>query len=312
MKNLQLALKQDSLPAWLNEMDGPFTKNGHQYWKGKLYFNGDLKSFVIPNDGFKQSLLHHLNNAPIVIHIIYDKEHLLSNLAQIAISHMEIIHTGVPFYVSKHLYQYGSLPQQQTGHVTLLIQLIQQLSYSLRQFMIKLFADASISKAFVTYPASHNHHHADKGGLLLHSLECAVMAAQLSKTWMQPLEAEITIVAALLHDIGKIRTYCDTQSSSDIRHFVTHDAMTLEVLAPYLTILDKKWTHAANLLRHMLSWDKKKQLFPSFPGTLLVKLCDQYSTSLDLRQQCFNDKPAWQQYARFDGPGRQKFIRIPI
>jgi hypothetical protein len=66
-------------------------------------------------------------------------------------------------------------------------------------------------------PASESHHHRDVGGLLLHSLQCAAIAARLSlgRSFCGSLKGDVkqrskirwpvaVTIAALLHDVGKV------------------------------------------------------------------------------------------------------------
>ena len=193
----------------------------------------------------------------------------------------------------------------------MLFNLINQLNTPLRQFLFNVFLNKEIAKAFVTVNASINHHHAWKGGLLVHSVESALMVSQLARTWMSPVEAETTIVSTLLHDIGKTRTFQDIGHWSELGHYVSHDALSLEILAPYLAELEKQWRTGAHLVRHILGWDRKQKIFPAFPGTQLMKMCDQFSTALELRETTFKGKPHWHHHASHEGINKQRFLRLP-
>lgn len=76
----------------------------------------------------------------------------------------------------------------------------------LAQFVASVLADDSISFAFVSAPASLNHHHSYPGGLLAHSLECFQMVERHHEFARD--HYEVGLVAALFHDIGKILTLC--------------------------------------------------------------------------------------------------------
>ena len=120
-----------------------------------------------------------------------------------------------------------------------------------------------------------------------------------------------TVVAAVLHDIGKTRTSQQYSHWCVLGHYISHDAMTLEILAPHLAELEKTWRTGANMLRHILGWNRQDKRFPAFPGTQLIKMCDQFSTALSLRETCFQGKPTWHQYARYNGINAQRFLRLP-
>jgi len=188
-------------------------------------------------------------------------------------------------------------------------QLLQLLRPPLRDF-IEGILESEIGYKFLTLSASMNHHHSWSEGLLTHSVECTLMAGQLAMTWLNRAEAELTMVAALLHDIGKCGTFEDTKSHADLSRYVTHEAYTLELLAPHLADLEVSWPIGANMLRHMLSHDTRTKAFPAFPGTLLVKMADHFSTAMDRRRALFEESPEYQHYA-YDSEYRQKYLRVP-
>jgi len=234
-----------------------------------------------------------------------------SHINSTVLESVELLQPSIPFDVAQNLYGHGKLAPKQMQYIDLLFNLIIQLNTPLRRFLFDVFLNEEIAKAFTTVNASINHHHAWKGGLLVHSVESALMAHQLAKTWMTPVEAEVTVVAALLHDIGKTRTFQENGHWSELGHYVSHDALSLETLAPYLADLEKQWRTGANLLRHILGWDRKQKTFTAFPGTHLLKMCDQFSTALELRETTFKGKPYWHHHARHKGISTQRFLRLP-
>lgn len=122
-------------------------------------------------------------------------------------------------------------------------------SPALGQFLDALFTDTEIAIPFLQLPASSNHHHNTYGGLLKHSLEVAKIASD--QCYDTPDERDIALVAALLHDIGKVRTLGTNLRATSLGKMLGHDALTLEVCAPALKLLDKEWPEAAYTLRHV-------------------------------------------------------------
>jgi len=191
----------------------------------------------------------------------------------------------------------------------LLVQLMSFLRPQLQDF-VETTINSSIGSKFLTLPASKSHHHNIPGGLFTHSLECALIAGQVALNWLTQDEAEITIVAAFLHDIGKCKTFQDNEYHSNLGQHVTHEAITLEILAPQLNQLEQNWPAGANMLRCMLAQQTKSTKFPAFAGSLLVKTADHFSTSLDRRTQIFHGKPNYYYYA-YDKTCNQKYLRLP-
>jgi hypothetical protein len=158
---------------------------------------------------------------------------------------------------------------------------------SLRGMLSDLFANPRISLPFVQVPASHKHHHSHAGGLLLHSVECAEWVERVATGTLNSKEVSLAIVAALLHDMGKI----ETMNHSGVSRLVEHEVLSLTLLEPFLETLQAQWPQGAYALRQMLSWSTHSEKFPKLPGALLVKMADQYSTALSARNKAFHALP---------------------
>ena len=74
----------------------------------------------------------------------------------------------------------------------------------------RLFAKGSdIRKKFITFPAAKGHHHALRGGLLLHTYEVLQFVSMVANnpTYSENVDKQDLLEGALLHDIGKIKDY---------------------------------------------------------------------------------------------------------
>lgn len=78
-------------------------------------------------------------------------------------------------------------------------------SAKLRVALDLFFADDAFRRDFERAPGSTMGHHAQVGGLLLHSVEVANIAQGIARTMRASVE--LVTVAALLHDIGKVESY---------------------------------------------------------------------------------------------------------
>ena len=78
-------------------------------------------------------------------------------------------------------------------------------SKRLRTALDLFFADDVFRREFERAPGSTRGHHAQVGGLLLHSVEVATIAQGIARTVRA--NVELLSVAALLHDIGKVEAY---------------------------------------------------------------------------------------------------------
>lgn len=84
--------------------------------------------------------------------------------------------------------------------------LVSQLDAPYQELVREVFRDDQMLSAFLERPASLGFHHNTRGGLLAHTLEVALDCEQ-ARTRYQEVNANLTVAAALLHDIGKCQEY---------------------------------------------------------------------------------------------------------
>ncbi len=162
----------------------------------------------------------------------------------------------------------------------------------LYSFITKVFGDDSIAFPFVVSPASSSHHHGYAGGLLEHSLECAEIVSQMSLFSRE--NRELGVVAALLHDIGKIKTLTDGIRLSSTGIVLNHDALTLEILGPHLKSLDYEWADGGIALRYLLTWKSHHRgSFPLMTIAEAVSAADRISTGINREADAFSTLPPW-------------------
>jgi HD superfamily phosphodiesterase len=182
------------------------------------------------------------------------------------------------------------------------MEVVRHLQKPLKAFVHSVM-DSELGERFLRQPASRNHHHSEPGGIFWHSYEVVQMVIPTAQRYLSSVEAQVTIVGAFFHDIGK----CARSGG-----FVRHDALTLEVLAPHLAKLEEEWPIAANLLRSIWTRSTGYQgQFPAFPGTILVQAADQFSTALDQRKKMFAGRRSSNPMA-YGEAHRQWYLRMPI
>nr|WP_320116531.1 TraI domain-containing protein [uncultured Desulfuromonas sp.] len=190
------------------------------------------------------------------------------------------------------------------GHAVQLSQLLQQITnVALQAFLSSLCSDDTLIQKFLSLPASVRHHHACPGGLLEHSLECAQQMAWTSG--LSGVEKQLGILAALLHDIGKVRTQGRGQWAYQQRQLLNHDLLTLEVLAPHLAILDNHWPAGALTLRYLLSWHiSGYRAIPAMALAEMVRCADRISAAKDRERQAFAEDEGGNGIVHHDGVTR--------
>lgn len=155
-------------------------------------------------------------------------------------------------------------------------------SLAMRALLGRIMADNAIYPGFLTCRASANHHHSGRGGLLQHSVDVAYDCSDSAKR-LGTNERDVTIVAGLLHDLGKLRTVGAGPSRPLLGNWVHHEAITLEVIAPHMAWLDEESPREAALLRHALTWYSVKGWgFARFVGADIVRSADQVDVAYSL------------------------------
>lgn len=121
------------------------------------------------------------------------------------------------------------------AQVRTLVALIEEPA--LRDFVMDVFLMKDVFRHFWTCPASIANHHAEPGGLAVHSLEVATAVAQLRS--FRPNDLWIAMVYALFHDIGKIWSYEKGTLTVDAME-LGHEHIGFERLLPALRRLREK------------------------------------------------------------------------
>lgn len=178
----------------------------------------------------------------------------------------------------------------------------------LQQFFWSLVQNRLLMKDFISLPASKRHHHSYPGGLLKHSLEVMLLVLKQLELMdnLSPKEKEVTLLAALLHDIGKTQTL-SMNGHTHIGRALDHEQLTLFCIAEPLQKLAKQWLAGATALQYLLTW-KSNYGFSRYLGSYLIKSADQISTHADLREKAFYQKPDYFNYGRLKAGERDYYF----
>jgi hypothetical protein len=179
----------------------------------------------------------------------------------------------------------------------------------LKQFFWNCFKQQDFMRKFVAVPASRAHHHSVPSGLLEHSLECVMTAYKNLPEEMSQNEKELTLLAALFHDAGKVLTL-NQFGLTDLGFSVQHESLSLMALATPLTELMNSWRSGYEVFIYLLSWNSRQGLC-QYVGGYIINLADQISTNRNLRKASFKHKPENHQFAFYQaGSMRQKICRL--
>lgn len=153
----------------------------------------------------------------------------------------------------------------------------------LKRFLLKVLLQPEIAIRYLQCPASINHHHNYPGGLIEHSVEMAWDIAGILD--LSPLERDIAEVSALLHDIGKTKTFTPDGTRTAIGQLVDHQQLTLEICATALHELELSAPHIAHLLRHTWTCYSPNARFGFKPQTRVAKFLQKVDGYSSKRKQ---------------------------
>jgi 3'-5' exoribonuclease len=215
------------------------SKNGDKYVTYELHDANSIKEAICIQNAISWSQNKPYELVNVKGHMVYGSE---KNILQI--KEIEPVNT-----MDNPIQRLSKALAVNPNDLDRLLNLRQNIrSPALGQFIDTIFSEDDIAFSFLQVPASRNHHHNDAGGLLAHSLEAAEIVAALP--YEKDYEQEIAIVAALLHDIGKVSVFNINGTYTKLGKMVNHDALTLKVCATALKALDDSWRDASYTLQH--------------------------------------------------------------
>lgn len=181
--------------------------------------------------------------------------------------------------------------------------LISGLSNShLKQFCLVTLSGSGLFEKFTSFPASLNNHHRYVGGLLQHSLECAELVQRQEE--FDGLVRDVGVVAALMHDLGKVLTQDTSWRNNNIGVEWDHDAFTVQVLSEPLEQLEQVCRDAAHALREIFSWiglGAQRPVIPRYAISHAVIFADRLSAHRDAEIRAFQNHPHWHRFGEFSG-----------
>lgn len=175
------------------------------------------------------------------------------------------------------------LPAYQGDRDILVNELLQQINDQIKLSSLRTLVHELVmvfKQEYYNAPAAVTYHHNYLGGLLEHTVSVTKLAIFLADNQKQPINRDLVVAGAILHDIGKIQAYnwsgCAIELSSD-GIMLDHIPLGLMMLKPYT---DKYLTgEVAQQLFHILvshhgtkEWGSSVE--PKTQEALIVHLAD--------------------------------------
>lgn len=152
-----------------------------------------------------------------------------------------------------------------------------------------IFNDEFRENEFYLFPAGVEKHHDKFGGLLQHTVEVAGLSLAIAtalEVEHPHIDKDLIITGALLHDIGKTRTYDISKGIAEIRdieYMIGHAVYAIEMVGFAEKILKKDY----KLVRHLLASHQGKREYnavavPCTKEALIVSRADELSSQLSV------------------------------
>ncbi len=169
-----------------------------------------------------------------------------------------------------------------------IIQLVQTVEEPhLNRLLTDLFGNEEFMESFSTCPASVQFHSAAVGGLLNHTLTVAEICSKMLLL-QSGLDRDLVIAGALLHDIGKTRSYAVAANTSHTPegNLIGHLVISYEILIERIRSIDGFPDDLALKLKHVIlshhgrnEWGSPVE--PMMPEALLVHMADDMDAKLN-------------------------------
>ena len=168
--------------------------------------------------------------------------------------------------------------------------MINLIEEPLRTFVNTIFFKRGLWDDYKYWPAAVSLHHAYTGGLLEHSLSVAITSREIARHYNEfkiPVNLDIVVAGALLHDIGKLDAYTlapvplVTVEGNVIEHIISghHRFMTLAENEN----LDKALTLALAhiIVSHHGRREYGSPVLPATPEAMIVSAADDLDFKLN-------------------------------
>ena len=203
--------------------------------------------------------------------------------------------------------------QQHIGHQNLLWEHAASVQDPvLKELLTSVLCDAEIMHAFYHGKASESFHHNGKGDLFTHSVEVALTAKQLAQAHqLEQREIDCAFICGLLHDIGKILMFYNTDKNHEKGVNGQHEAFSFMVLAEHLEALKAKDKVLFEAISATLSATTARKKHNEYIVESIVRAADRISAEAYQNRKAFKGKPAAQLHAGAKSGKRYKRLGSP-
>ena len=169
-----------------------------------------------------------------------------------------------------------------------------------RDLVDRVLGPAGYGHDLVTAPGSHRSHHSEPGGLLRHTVEVAEAVERATGDLStNALERDAAVVAALLHDVGKLVLAGSEQDLVPVLS-TEHDRLIEYAAADSLCMLREENRDAYDALWHVIKGFEHGDHYHC-PVAALIRACDAMSARTDLVWKARKKHRSRGNWVRFKG-----------
>jgi 3'-5' exoribonuclease len=186
----------------------------------------------------------------------------------------------------------------------------------LKKLVLQIFTDPTVAKNFKRAPAAKVMHHAYIGGLLEHVVGLCGLAKQIAAHYTE-LDVDLLLMAALLHDVGKLEELCFERAVGYTTEgqLLGHIIMELETVTNAMNSIVGFPARLKTVVQHMLishhgEYEFGSPKLPMIREALVFHYMDDLDSKLAAVRAAFLVPSAEDQWSAFSNALQRKFLNL--
>jgi 3'-5' exoribonuclease len=186
----------------------------------------------------------------------------------------------------------------------------------LKKLVLQIFTDPTVAKNFKRAPAAKVMHHAYIGGLLEHVVGLCGLAKQIAAHYTE-LNVDLLLMAALLHDVGKLEELCFERAVGYTTEgqLLGHIIMELETVTNAMNSIVGFPARLKTVVQHMLishhgEYEFGSPKLPMIREALVFHYMDDLDSKLAAVRAAFLVPSAEDQWSAFSNALQRKFLNL--
>jgi 3'-5' exoribonuclease len=186
----------------------------------------------------------------------------------------------------------------------------------LKKLVTKIFSDPQVAVRFKRAPAAKVMHHAYLGGLLEHVVGLCGLAKQVAAHYPE-LDVDLLLMAAMLHDVGKLEELCYERSVSYTTEgqLLGHIVMELETVTKAMESIEGFPDKLKTVVQHILishhgQYEFGSPKLPMIREALVFHYMDDMDSKMAAVRAAMAIEPGEEDWSAYSGALGRKFLRL--